>query len=102
MGWSALLAIMAGRAASQVASTVSGVELDQYGPAVVVGALLAILDGIEAPTYLTDSDGNVWDIAGSQTYLRPIPLCNGCAQRIVKFHWYIPTILNSFQQHFLN
>ncbi|HRO30744.1 cytosine permease [Citricoccus sp.] len=43
MGWSALLAIMAGRAASQVASTVSGVELDQYGPAVVVGALLAIL-----------------------------------------------------------
>lgn len=43
MGWSALLAVMAGRAASQVASTVVGVELDQYGPTVVVGALLAIL-----------------------------------------------------------
>lgn len=42
MGWSSLLAIMAGRAASQVASTVTGVELDQYGPTVVIGALLAI------------------------------------------------------------
>lgn len=43
MGWSSLLAIMAGRAASQVTSTVIGVELDQYGPTVVIGALLAIV-----------------------------------------------------------
>ncbi|WP_053004721.1 hypothetical protein [Kocuria sp. SM24M-10] len=43
MGWSSLLAIMAGRAASQVTSTFIGTDLDQYGPAVVVGSLLAIL-----------------------------------------------------------
>lgn len=43
MGWSSLLAIMAGRAASQVTSTFTGTDLDQYGPAVVIGALLAIL-----------------------------------------------------------
>ncbi|MCV7491316.1 cytosine permease [Micrococcus luteus] len=42
MGWSSLLAIMAGRAASQVLSTATGIELDQYGPAVTVGGLIAI------------------------------------------------------------
>lgn len=43
MGWSSLLAVMAGRATSQVASTIAGVEFDQYGPLVTVGGLVAIL-----------------------------------------------------------
>ncbi|MGZ0712637.1 purine-cytosine permease family protein (plasmid) [Coraliomargarita sp. W4R53] len=43
MGWSSLLAVMAGRATSQVASTFSGAELDQYGPVVTIGGLVAIL-----------------------------------------------------------
>jgi len=42
MGWSSLLAVMAGRATSQVAGAASGTELDQYGPLVTVGALAAI------------------------------------------------------------
>lgn len=42
MGWSALLAVMAGRATSQVASTVAGVDLGQYGPVVTIGGLVAI------------------------------------------------------------
>lgn len=43
MGWSSLLAVMAGRATSQVAATITGAELDQYGPLVTVGGLVAIL-----------------------------------------------------------
>ena len=43
MGWSSLLAVMAGRAASQVASTVTGADLGQFGVVVTVGALVAIL-----------------------------------------------------------
>ena len=43
MGWSSLLAIMAGRATSQVASTFAGAEFDQYGPLVTVGGLVAIV-----------------------------------------------------------
>lgn len=43
MGWSSLLAVMAGRATSQVAGAVLGTELAQYGPLVTVGGLLAIL-----------------------------------------------------------
>jgi NCS1 family nucleobase:cation symporter-1 len=43
MGWSSLLAVMAGRATSQVASTFAGVEFDQYGPLVTVGGLAAIV-----------------------------------------------------------
>ncbi len=42
MGWSSLLAVMAGRATSQVASTVSGTDLAQYGPVVTIGGLVAI------------------------------------------------------------
>lgn len=42
MGWSSLLAVMAGRATSQVAGTVLGTEFDQYGPLVTVGGLIAI------------------------------------------------------------
>lgn len=43
MGWSSLLGVMAGRATSQVASTVVGQDLGQYGPVVTIGALVAIL-----------------------------------------------------------
>lgn len=43
MGWSSLLAVMAGRATSQVASTFTGSELDQYGPLVTIGGLIAIV-----------------------------------------------------------
>lgn len=43
MGWSSLLAVMAGRATSQVASTLVGVDLGQYGPVVTIGGLVAIL-----------------------------------------------------------
>jgi NCS1 family nucleobase:cation symporter-1 len=43
MGWASLLAVMAGRATSQVASTLTGVDLGQYGPVVTVGGLVAIL-----------------------------------------------------------
>ncbi|MDJ0333833.1 cytosine permease [Salinibacterium sp. G-O1] len=43
MGWSSLLAVMAGRATSQVASTMVGADLGQYGPVVTIGGLLAIL-----------------------------------------------------------
>ena len=42
MGWSSLLAVMAGRATSQVASTMAGVDLGQYGPVVTIGGLVAI------------------------------------------------------------
>lgn len=42
MGWSSLLAVMAGRATSQVAGTLIGTEFDQYGPLVTVGGLVAI------------------------------------------------------------
>lgn len=42
MGWSSLLAVMAGRATSQVAGTVAGTEFDQYGPLVTIGGLVAI------------------------------------------------------------
>lgn len=42
MGWSSLLAVMAGRATSQVAGTVAGTEFDQYGPLVTIGGLAAI------------------------------------------------------------
>ncbi|WP_146341303.1 cytosine permease [Nesterenkonia sp. NBAIMH1] len=42
MGWSSLLAVMAGRAASQITGEVTGAELSQYGPLVTVGALVAI------------------------------------------------------------
>lgn len=42
MGWSALLAVMAGRATSQVTATVIGADLDQYGPVVTIGGLVAI------------------------------------------------------------
>ncbi|MGM1028985.1 MAG: purine-cytosine permease family protein [Actinomycetota bacterium] len=42
MGWSSLLAVMAGRATSQVASTVAGTDLGQYGPVVTIGGLVAI------------------------------------------------------------
>ncbi|WP_347754770.1 cytosine permease [Agrococcus sp. ProA11] len=42
MGWSSLLAVMAGRATSQVASTVAGTDLGQYGPVVTIGGLIAI------------------------------------------------------------
>lgn len=42
MGWSSLLAVMAGRATSQVASTVTGTDLGQYGPVVTIGGLVAI------------------------------------------------------------
>ncbi|GEK79083.1 cytosine permease [Agrococcus baldri] len=43
MGWSSLLAVMAGRATSQVASTMAGVDLGQYGPVVTIGGLVAIV-----------------------------------------------------------
>lgn len=43
MGWSSLLAVMAGRASSQVIATATGAALSQYGPAVTVGGLLSIL-----------------------------------------------------------
>ncbi|WP_026373094.1 purine-cytosine permease family protein [Agrococcus lahaulensis] len=43
MGWSSLLAVMAGRATSQVASTVAGTDLGQYGPVVTIGGLVAIV-----------------------------------------------------------
>jgi nucleobase:cation symporter-1, NCS1 family len=43
MGWSSLLAVMAGRATSQIASTVTGAELAQYGPVVTIGGLVAIV-----------------------------------------------------------
>lgn len=42
MGWSSLLAVMAGRATSQVASTFAGTDLGQYGPVVTIGGLVAI------------------------------------------------------------
>ncbi|GAA1627172.1 cytosine permease [Brevibacterium sanguinis] len=42
MGWSSLLAVMAGRATSQVAGTLVGAEFDQYGPLVTIGGLVAI------------------------------------------------------------
>lgn len=42
MGWSSLLAVMAGRSTSQVVSTVFGVELGQYGPVVTIAGLAAI------------------------------------------------------------
>lgn len=42
MGWSSLLAVMAGRATSQVASTMAGTDLGQYGPVVTIGGLVAI------------------------------------------------------------
>ncbi len=42
MGWSSLLAVMAGRATSQVAGTMLGTEFDQYGPLVTIGGLAAI------------------------------------------------------------
>ncbi len=42
MGWSSLLAVMAGRATSQVASTMAGVDLGQYGQVVTIGGLVAI------------------------------------------------------------
>lgn len=43
MGWSSLLAVMAGRAASQITGEVTGAELSQYGPLVTVCALVAIV-----------------------------------------------------------
>lgn len=43
MGWSSLLAVMAGRATSQVAATFAGTDLGQYGPVVTIGGLVAIL-----------------------------------------------------------
>ena len=43
MGWSSLLAVMAGRATSQVAATIAGTDLGQYGPVVTIGGLIAIL-----------------------------------------------------------
>ncbi|MFJ6114558.1 purine-cytosine permease family protein [Agrococcus sediminis] len=42
MGWSSLLAVMAGRATSQVVSTMAGTDLGQYGPIVTIGGLIAI------------------------------------------------------------
>ncbi|UOW01868.1 cytosine permease [Agrococcus sp. SCSIO52902] len=42
MGWSSLLAVMAGRATSQVVSTMAGTDLGQYGPVVTIGGLIAI------------------------------------------------------------
>ncbi|EXF23933.1 thiamine permease [Nesterenkonia sp. AN1] len=43
MGWSSLLAVMAGRATNEVAGSITGAEMNQYGPIVTVGALAAIL-----------------------------------------------------------
>lgn len=42
MGWSSLLAVMAGRATSQVIGTAASIELGQYGPVVTLGGLAAI------------------------------------------------------------
>lgn len=43
MGWSSLLAIMAGRATNEVMGSLTGTELDTYGPLVTIGGLAAIV-----------------------------------------------------------
>ncbi|MHA7155706.1 purine-cytosine permease family protein [Arthrobacter sp. TMN-50] len=42
MGWSSLLGIMVGRATTQVASVATGMEFDEYGLMVTLGALVAL------------------------------------------------------------